>query len=203
MVRPNGSVIGRNSSGEFPLIQYVPCSAESLRRRIVDHVSANAQSYGTLPPAYNPHPCGCGAVRRRPISARRRRRGRRRRRVRERRCWRRVRQLPALGGFGFFGRIGFLAARGGGPAGRSSATTGLGSTVAVAGVGEIAGRPDHLDRNRDRLELGHREGDGESRCRERAPRPSRGSCSPVRPRWWHRPLTAPIPAGPGPAVAST
>jgi hypothetical protein len=40
----------------------------------------------------------------------------------------------ALGGFGFFGRIGFLGGRGGGPAGRSSATTGLGSTVVVAGV---------------------------------------------------------------------
>jgi hypothetical protein len=40
---------------------------------------------------------------------------------------------PALGGFGFFGRIGFLAARGGGPAGFSSATTGLGSIVVVPG----------------------------------------------------------------------
>jgi hypothetical protein len=37
-------------------------------------------------------------------------------------------------GFGFFGRIGFLAGRGGGPAGFSSATTGLGSMVVVAGV---------------------------------------------------------------------
>lgn len=41
---------------------------------------------------------------------------------------------PALGGFGFFGRIGFRAARGGGPAGRSSATTGLGSTVMMSGL---------------------------------------------------------------------
>ena len=41
---------------------------------------------------------------------------------------------PALGGFGFFGRIGFRAARGGGPAGRSSATTGLGSTVTMSGL---------------------------------------------------------------------
>jgi hypothetical protein len=40
----------------------------------------------------------------------------------------------ALGGFGFFGRIGLRAARGGGPAGLSSATTGLGSTVMVSGL---------------------------------------------------------------------
>jgi len=40
----------------------------------------------------------------------------------------------AFGGFGFFGRIGLRAARGGGPAGRSSATTGLGSTVMVSGL---------------------------------------------------------------------
>ena len=40
----------------------------------------------------------------------------------------------ALGGFGFFGRIGFLAARGGGPAGRNSVTTGLGSTVTMSGL---------------------------------------------------------------------
>ena len=46
---------------------------------------------------------------------------------------------PALGGFGFFGRIGFLAARGGGPAGRSSTATGLGSTVVVAGVEKSPG----------------------------------------------------------------
>ena len=40
-----------------------------------------------------------------------------------------------LGGFGFFGRITFfLAGFGGGPAGRSSANTGLGSMVTVAGV---------------------------------------------------------------------
>jgi hypothetical protein len=45
----------------------------------------------------------------------------------------------ALGGFGFFGRIGFLGGRGGGPAGRSSATTGLGSTVVVAGVEKSPG----------------------------------------------------------------
>ena len=41
---------------------------------------------------------------------------------------------PALGGFGFFGRIGLRAERGGGPAGLSSATTGLGSTVMVSGL---------------------------------------------------------------------
>ena len=41
---------------------------------------------------------------------------------------------PALGGFGFFGRIGLRASRGGGPAGLSSATTGLGSTVMVSGL---------------------------------------------------------------------
>jgi hypothetical protein len=39
-----------------------------------------------------------------------------------------------LGGFGFFGRIGLRAPRGGGPAGFSSATTGLGSIAVVAGV---------------------------------------------------------------------
>lgn len=37
-----------------------------------------------------------------------------------------------LGGFGFFGRIGL--ARGGGPTGFNSATTGLGSIVVEAGV---------------------------------------------------------------------
>ena len=42
-------------------------------------------------------------------------------------------------GFGFFGRIGFLAGRGGGSAGFSSATTGLGSMVAVAGVKKSPG----------------------------------------------------------------
>src|SRR5882757_4239840 len=40
----------------------------------------------------------------------------------------------ALGFFGFLGRIGLRAARGGGPAGLSSATTGLGSTVVEPGV---------------------------------------------------------------------
>ena len=40
----------------------------------------------------------------------------------------------ALGGFGFFGRIGLRGGFGGGPAGCSSATTGLGSTVVDAGV---------------------------------------------------------------------
>ena len=40
-------------------------------------------------------------------------------------------------GFGFFGRIGL--ARGGGPAGFSSATTGLGSTVVDAGVEKSPG----------------------------------------------------------------
>jgi hypothetical protein len=44
-----------------------------------------------------------------------------------------------LGGFGFLGRIGFLGGRGGGAAGRSSATTGLGSTVVVAGVKKSPG----------------------------------------------------------------
>jgi hypothetical protein len=39
-----------------------------------------------------------------------------------------------FGAFGFFGRIGLRAARGGGPAGLSSATTGLGSMVVEAGV---------------------------------------------------------------------
>jgi hypothetical protein len=39
-----------------------------------------------------------------------------------------------LGGFGFFGRIIFRASRGGGPAGWSSANTGLGSIVVDAGV---------------------------------------------------------------------
>ena len=38
-----------------------------------------------------------------------------------------------MGGFGFFGRIGFRAGFGGGPAGLSSANTGLGSVVVVAG----------------------------------------------------------------------
>ena len=40
----------------------------------------------------------------------------------------------AFGFFGFFGRIGLRAARGGGPAGRNSATTGLGSTVMVSAL---------------------------------------------------------------------
>ena len=40
----------------------------------------------------------------------------------------------AWAGFGFFGRIGLRAAFGGGPAGLSSANTGLGSIVMVAGV---------------------------------------------------------------------
>jgi len=39
-----------------------------------------------------------------------------------------------LGSFGFFGRIGLRTARGGGPAGLSSATTGLGSTVTMSGL---------------------------------------------------------------------
>jgi hypothetical protein len=39
----------------------------------------------------------------------------------------------ALGGFGLFGRIGFRAGFGGGPAGLSSANTGLGSTMVEAG----------------------------------------------------------------------
>ena len=40
----------------------------------------------------------------------------------------------AFGGFGFFGRIIFRGAFGGGPAGCSSANTGLGSTVTDAGL---------------------------------------------------------------------
>jgi hypothetical protein len=39
----------------------------------------------------------------------------------------------ALGDFGFFGRIGFRAGFGGGPAGLSSANTGLGSIMVEAG----------------------------------------------------------------------
>jgi hypothetical protein len=39
----------------------------------------------------------------------------------------------ALGGFGFFGRIGFRTGFGGGPAGLSSANTGLGSIMVEAG----------------------------------------------------------------------
>ena len=58
-----------------------------------------------------------------------------------------------MGGFGFFGRIG-LRAFGGGATGLSSANTGLGSMMVVGGRGKIAGIADHLDRNRDRLELG-------------------------------------------------
>ena len=45
----------------------------------------------------------------------------------------------ALGFFGFFGRITFRAAFGGGPAGLSSANTGLGSTVVEAGVEKSPG----------------------------------------------------------------
>jgi hypothetical protein len=45
----------------------------------------------------------------------------------------------ALGGFGFFGFNIFRTALGGGPAGRSSATTGLGSTVVEAGVEKSPG----------------------------------------------------------------
>ena len=41
---------------------------------------------------------------------------------------------PALGGFGFIGGAGLRPARGGGPAGLSSATTGLGSMTMEAGV---------------------------------------------------------------------
>jgi hypothetical protein len=44
-----------------------------------------------------------------------------------------------LGGFGFFGRIGFRAALGGGPAGLSSANTGLGSVMVVAGLAKSPG----------------------------------------------------------------
>ena len=44
-----------------------------------------------------------------------------------------------FGGFGFFGRIGLRAAVGGGPAGFSSATTGLGSMVVEAGVEKSPG----------------------------------------------------------------
>jgi hypothetical protein len=45
----------------------------------------------------------------------------------------------ALGFFGFFGRITVRAAFGGGPAGLSSANTGLGSTVVEAGVEKSPG----------------------------------------------------------------
>jgi hypothetical protein len=45
----------------------------------------------------------------------------------------------ALGFFGFFGRITFRPAFGGGPAGLSSANTGLGSTVVEAGVEKSPG----------------------------------------------------------------
>ena len=69
--------------------------------------------------------------------------------------------VAALGGFGFFGRIG-LRTFGGGAAGWSSANTGLGSMTVVAGRGRVAGIADHLHRNRDRLELGASEGDGEA-----------------------------------------
>ena len=44
-----------------------------------------------------------------------------------------------LGGFGFFGRIGARAPFGGGPAGLSSATTGLGSMLVEAGVEKSPG----------------------------------------------------------------
>jgi hypothetical protein len=44
-----------------------------------------------------------------------------------------------LGFFGFFGRITFRTAFGGGPAGLSSANTGLGSTVVEAGVEKSPG----------------------------------------------------------------
>jgi len=44
----------------------------------------------------------------------------------------------ALGGFGFFGRIG-LRAFGGGPAGVSSANTGLGSVIVVGGEAKSPG----------------------------------------------------------------
>lgn len=56
--------------------------------------------------------------------------------------------------FGFFGRIG-LRTIGGGVGGWSSANTGLGSMM-VAGGEAKPGVGDHLDRNRDRLEFGHR-----------------------------------------------
>src|ERR1700682_2093604 len=45
----------------------------------------------------------------------------------------------ALGFFGFFGRITLRRAFGGGPAGLSSANTGLGSTVVEAGVAKSPG----------------------------------------------------------------
>jgi hypothetical protein len=45
----------------------------------------------------------------------------------------------AFGFFGFFGRIGLRTARGGGPAGLSSTTTGLGSIVVVAGFAKSPG----------------------------------------------------------------
>ena len=51
---------------------------------------------------------------------------------------------------------------GGGAAGWSSANTGLGSMMVVGGEAKSPGLRIDLDRNRDRLELGHREGDGEA-----------------------------------------
>lgn len=42
-------------------------------------------------------------------------------------------------GFGFFGRIGFRGGLGGGPAGLSSANTGLGSVMVVAGLAKSPG----------------------------------------------------------------
>ena len=80
----------------------------------------------------------------------------------------------------------FGPALGGGPAGCSSATTGLGSNVVEAGVVKSPGIADHLHRDRGRLELVQRVGDRETGCQEPAPRPSRVSCSPVQARCWHR-----------------
>src|SRR4051812_1476488 len=127
MVRPNGSVMGRNSSG-IPVDSFITCLVLRRPRRLS---RLSQRNVGTLRPAYNPRPCGAvpagqragcgggggggtaaGAGNGDPAAG----------------------AAAALGGFGFFGRIGLRAARGGGPAGRNSATTGLGSTVIVSGL---------------------------------------------------------------------
>src|ERR1700682_1509985 len=123
MVRPNGSVIGRNSkSGELnenPLIQrclaYAPCPARGPRhlsspRPQCRHVATRLQS-AVLGCSASNQRVGCGGGgaadgfgNGEPAAAG---------------------AAAALGGFGFFGRISLRTARGGGPAGLSSANTGL------------------------------------------------------------------------------
>src|ERR1700738_1489149 len=140
MVRPNGSVIGRNSkSGELnedPLIH--GALHRCLVRRGPRHLSSPRPQCRHVATRLQSAALGCSASNQRvgcggggggggaadgfgngePAAAG---------------------AAAALGGFGFFGRISLRTARGGGPAGLSSANTGLGSVVVVAGLAKSPG----------------------------------------------------------------